>query len=82
VRVLVGALEMVCGIVGKSAPLTRDVLQVVGRYAWYDTSKARSELGWSSRPLRATLEDTIHALQNPTSSAAAPRAHEHGAGVR
>lgn len=81
-RVLVGALEMVCATLGKSAPITRDVLQIIGRYAWYDTAKARAELGWSSRPLRATLEDTIHALQNPASSTAAPTAHAKGAALR
>jgi dihydroflavonol-4-reductase len=58
-HVLVGALGLVSSIRGKPAPVTRDVLQIVGRYAWYDTSKARAELGWSSRPLRETLTDTI-----------------------
>ncbi|HET9358390.1 MAG TPA: NAD-dependent epimerase/dehydratase family protein [Vicinamibacterales bacterium] len=59
VRVLVGVLQLVSSIRGKPAPVTQDVLQIIGRYAWYDTSKARTELGWSSRPLRETLTDTI-----------------------
>lgn len=59
VRVLVGVLRLVSSIRGKPAPVTQDVLQIIGRYAWYDTSKARAELGWSSRPLRETLTDTI-----------------------
>jgi dihydroflavonol-4-reductase len=58
-RVLVGVLQLVSSIRGKPAPVTKDVLQIIGRYAWYDTSKARAELGWSSRPLRETLTDTI-----------------------
>jgi dihydroflavonol-4-reductase len=62
-KTLVGALETVSRLRGKPAPVTREVLQIVGRYAWYDTSKARSELGWSSRPLRATLDDTIRWLR-------------------
>lgn len=66
-RVLVGALEFVSSIRGKPAPVTRDVLQIIGRYAWYDTAKARTELGWSSRPLRNTLTDTIRWLQDPSS---------------
>jgi dihydroflavonol-4-reductase len=66
VRLLVGALELVGSIRGKPAPISRDVLQVVGRYAWYDTSKARTELGWSSRPLDETLADTIRWLRNPS----------------
>jgi dihydroflavonol-4-reductase len=81
VRTLVGALELVSSLRGKPAPLTRDVLQVVGRYAWYDTSKARTELGWSSRPLRETLGDTIRWLQNHPSGAPAPSARERGAAV-
>src|SRR5262245_33485685 len=81
-RVLVGALEIVCSIRGKPAPVTRDVLQIIGRYAWYDTSKARAELGWSSRPLRETLTDTIRWLQNPLSTPTASTARERGAAVR
>ncbi len=63
-RVLVGVLELVGFIRGKPAPLTREVLQIIGRYAWYDTTKARTELGWSSRPLGDTLADTIHWLRD------------------
>jgi dihydroflavonol-4-reductase len=61
----VGALELVYRVRRKPAPITRQALQVLGRYAWYNTSKARSELGWTSRPLRRTLEDTIAWLRNP-----------------
>lgn len=62
-RALVGILEAVSSIRRKPAPLTRDALQIIGRYAWYDASKARAELGWSSRPLRDTLSDTISWLR-------------------
>ena len=62
-RTLVGALEMVSRLRRKPAPVTREVLQIVGRYAWYDTTRAQTELGWSSRPLRATLDDTIRWLR-------------------
>jgi dihydroflavonol-4-reductase len=65
VRGAVGALELVCKARRKPAPITRDALQVIGRYAWYNTSKARTELGWTSRPLRRTLEDTIQWLRDP-----------------
>lgn len=58
-KALVGLLELGCAIVRKPAPLTRKTLQVIGRYAWYDSTKARNELGWTPRPLRDTLEDTI-----------------------
>jgi nucleoside-diphosphate-sugar epimerase len=82
VRAPVGAHEGVRSLRGKPAPLTRDVLQIVGRYAWYDTAKARTELGWSSRPLRETLSDTIRWLQNRPSGAPASSTREHGAAVR
>jgi len=78
-RVLVGILELVARIRRKPAPLTREVLQIIGRYAWYDTSKARAELGWSSRPLSETLADTIRWLQNPGSPQANPVEEHRGA---
>jgi len=55
----VGAIGIVSRLRRRPPPITRDVLQIVGRYAWYDTSKARAELGWTSRPLQETLHDTI-----------------------
>jgi dihydroflavonol-4-reductase len=64
-QVAVGVLELYCRLRGKPAPITRDVLQVIGRYAWYDTAKARRELGWTPRPLQQTLQDTIAWLRNP-----------------
>jgi dihydroflavonol-4-reductase len=60
---VVGAVEMFSKLRGKPAPVTREVLQIIGRYAWYDTSRARAELGWEPRPLRQTLEDTIRWLR-------------------
>jgi len=59
----VGALELICKVRRKPAPITRDVLQIIGRYAWYDTSKARTQLGWTTRPLQETLADTIASLR-------------------
>jgi dihydroflavonol-4-reductase len=66
---VVAALGIVSKIRRKPAPITREVLDVVGRYAWYDTSRARPELGWEPRPLQQTLEDTIRWLR-ATSQAA------------
>jgi dihydroflavonol-4-reductase len=66
---VVAAVEMISKLRGKPAPITRDVLQIIGRYAWYDTSKARRELGWTSRPLQQTLQDTIEWLRHPQASA-------------
>ena len=80
-RAVAGVVELVSAIRNKPAPLTREVLQIIGRYAWYDTSRARTELGWSSRPLRETLADTIRWLQNPQSDAAAPPVRQERAAV-
>jgi dihydroflavonol-4-reductase len=68
----VAALELICKLRGKPAPITRDVLQIIGRYAWYDTSKARTQLGWTTRPLQQTLVDTIAWLRETHTTA--PRA--------
>jgi dihydroflavonol-4-reductase len=61
---VVGAIGLVSRLRRKPAPLTRDVLQVIGRYAWYDTAKARAELGWAPRSLDRTLADTIDWLRH------------------
>jgi dihydroflavonol-4-reductase len=81
-RAAIGAVEVFCGITGRSAPVTREVLQIIGRYAWYDTSKARSELGWMPRPLRDTLQDTVRWLQNPDATATVSRAQGQSAGLQ
>jgi dihydroflavonol-4-reductase len=69
VRAVVGAIELYSRIRNTPPPITRDVLQVLGRYAWYDTTKARTELGWTSRPLDETLAETIAWLRNPGAAA-------------
>jgi dihydroflavonol-4-reductase len=62
--VLVGAVGIFSRLRRKPPPVTSDVLQVIGRYAWYDTSRARADLGWEPRPLRQTLEDTVRWLRD------------------
>jgi dihydroflavonol-4-reductase len=74
VNAVVGAIGVISRIRGKAAPITRDVLQIVNRFAWYDTSKARGELGWSPRPLDETLRDTIEWLRSRSGAAAPQRA--------
>lgn len=61
---IVGAVEIFSKLRRKPSPITRDVLQIFGRYAWYDTSRAQAELGWAPRPLKQTLEDTIRWLRS------------------
>jgi dihydroflavonol-4-reductase len=64
VKGLVRMLEAVSAIRRKPAPVTSDVLEIIGRYAWYDSTKARTELGWKPRPLEQTLADTIGWLRS------------------
>ena len=71
-KVLVGAIELLSKVRRKPPPISRDVLQILGRYAWYDTSKSQTELGWAPRPLHDTLTDTIRWLRDQPASAAAP----------
>lgn len=52
-------LELWSTLTGKLPKVTRELLELWGRYAWYDTSRAREELGWKPRPLRESLRDTI-----------------------
>jgi dihydroflavonol-4-reductase len=62
-HLLVGAIEIGCRLTRRPAPVTRDVLPIIGRYAWYDTTRARKELGWVPRPLDETLDDTLRWLR-------------------
>jgi dihydroflavonol-4-reductase len=52
----------------KPAPIDRSLLQIWGRYAWYNNNRARTELGWEPRPLQQTLEDTLGWLRESGSS--------------
>ena len=59
----IGAAGLVSRLLGRPAPVTRELLEVFGRYAWYDATKAHTELGWTQRPLDQTLADTIESLR-------------------
>ncbi|MGH8898045.1 MAG: NAD-dependent epimerase/dehydratase family protein [Egibacteraceae bacterium] len=63
VEIIAATVEKISKLRGKPAPITRSVVQIIGRYAWYDTTRARSELGFQPRPFRQTLEDTIRWLR-------------------
>lgn len=48
---------------GRDADLTRDILDdVAGGCLFYDSSRARRELGWTHRPAAEALEDTVRWL--------------------
>jgi nucleoside-diphosphate-sugar epimerase len=52
--------ELLARLQGKSPLFTRArARSVIGRYAFYDASRARQELGYTSRPVRETLVETV-----------------------
>jgi dihydroflavonol-4-reductase len=57
---LITVYELVSRVSGKTPKITRSILQLWDRHAWYDTTLARTELGWEPRPLRETLRDTLN----------------------
>jgi dihydroflavonol-4-reductase len=57
--VLVAVFRAAKTLTGKPSGISFSVLQILGRYAWYDVTRAREELGWVPRPLQQTLEDTL-----------------------
>jgi dihydroflavonol-4-reductase len=53
-------VELLARLQGKSPLFTRArARSVIGRYAFYDASRARQELGYTSRPVRQTLAETV-----------------------
>jgi dihydroflavonol-4-reductase len=62
-----------CKLRSQPPKVTRSILQLWGRYAWYDTSLARRELGWEPRPLRQTITDSLHWLLSRADHQAAAR---------
>lgn len=51
----------------KLGELPTKILDSRGCYAWYDTTRAKKELGWQSRPLQESLKDTLLWLDNNVS---------------
>lgn len=64
---IVVILEFWSKLTGKPSKVTRELLELWGRYAWYDTSRARKELGWKPRPLQESLRDTIQWMREKKS---------------
>lgn len=45
---------------GTPRQITNDAKATIGNHYAMDTSKARTELGWTSRPVKETVQDTVH----------------------
>ncbi len=56
---IAAGMELASSLTGRAPSLTRAAVRdVFGRYLWYDVTRARTELGLTTRPLEATLTDT------------------------
>jgi len=49
-------LKRVCGAIGKTSPIDPAYARaVIGAYSWYDSTKAKTELGYRIRPARESI---------------------------
>jgi dihydroflavonol-4-reductase len=71
---VVAVLGLISRLKRSPPRVTRAVLELWGRYAWYDTGRAHAELGWNARPLRETLESTIRWARQADAARSRPRA--------
>jgi len=58
-RPIVAILNTWKSLRGQSSQVSPRLFDLWDRYAWYDTSKARNDLGWKPRALRESVQDTI-----------------------
>ncbi len=61
---IIFTIELLSKLTGKPPKVSRSILGIWGRYAWYDISQARNELGWNPRPLQESIRDTIQWHRN------------------
>jgi len=57
---IVSMLALWARLRGKPVKVSTNLLELWGKYSWYDAGRARNELGWEPRPLQESLRDTIH----------------------
>jgi dihydroflavonol-4-reductase len=62
---LLALVELQAKAMGSVPVATRAVLELFGRYAWYDAQLAKSELGWQPRRLHDSIKDTLAWLSQP-----------------
>lgn len=59
VRPILAALGLWNRLRGKPPAVAPQILELFGRNAWYDTSRARQDFDWQARPLSDTVKDTL-----------------------
>ncbi len=60
-----GTLEALCLLVGRSAPLDRNFVDLhFGRYAFYDSGAAHQALGMHPRPIDETMAESVASLRD------------------
>ena len=54
------ALKIACGLLDREAPVDPAYVRaIVGNFSWYDSSRARAELGYRIRPVEETLQEAV-----------------------
>jgi dihydroflavonol-4-reductase len=51
--------ELAARLRGRRSPISRQLVRGARRYTFLDSSKARRELGYSTRPLEESVRDTL-----------------------
>lgn len=59
VSFVIALIKLLNKVRGQSPPVNSSILELWNRYAFYDTSLAQKELGWKSRPLDGTIDDSL-----------------------
>jgi dihydroflavonol-4-reductase len=65
-RPIIALMGLWSKLKGEPPKVSSHLFELWGRYAWYDTSLARSELGWEPRTLRESVQDTLDWMQKNT----------------
>jgi dihydroflavonol-4-reductase len=71
---LLALVELQARLMNDIPVATRAVLELFGRYAWYDAKLAKRELGWQPRPLLESIKDSLAWLNQAEPEAPAPHA--------
>ncbi len=58
-RLILGVLALWSRVRGQPPAVSPAVLELFGRNAWYDTSRAREDFGWQPRALQETVRDSL-----------------------